>query len=124
MIYVQDIGRMAAFYESTLGLQPIEATRSESWVEFAAGAARLGLHAIPAEIAERIEMESAQGARREENPVKLSFEVDDLAYEVRRLESLGAAVMRRPWGGCDVIDPEGNVVGLHSPVSSASTGAD
>ena len=104
---------MAAFYGGTLGLKPLEATRLENWIEFETGTAKLGLHALPSEIADQIEMESPQQPR-EENPVKLSFEVDDVASEVRRLESLGVPVVRRPRGPCDVIDPEGNVFGLHS----------
>lgn len=113
MIYVKDMNRMAAFYETALGLKPIEATRLENWVEFEAGAAKLALHAVPSQIAGQIKVESPQRPR-EDNPVKLSFEVEDVVSEARRLELLGVPILRRAWGGYDGLDPEGNVFGLHS----------
>jgi catechol 2,3-dioxygenase-like lactoylglutathione lyase family enzyme len=105
MLYVKDIHRMAAFYSGTLGLKPIAATRTETWVDLQAGTANLALHAIPPEIATGIEIADA----RENNPVKLMFEVDDVASECERLEALGVTVRRRPWGAADCIDPEGNI---------------
>ena len=104
---------MAAFYGDTLGLKPIEETRLESWVEFEAGATTFALHAIPSEFADQIEI-SSPPRPREKNPVKLSFEVDDVASERQRLESLGVPVMQRPWGSCDGMDPEGNIFGIYS----------
>jgi len=113
MIFVKDIHRMAEFYTNTLGLRPIEETRMENWVEFEAGATRFSLHAVPAEIARGIEI-SSPPRPRETNPVKLSFEVDDVASECRRLESLGVTIIERPWGAYDAVDPEGNVFGIYS----------
>ena len=112
LIYVKDLDRMAAFYGEILGLRAIESTRTESWVEFGAGGIRFGLHAIPAAIAEGIEIASPPRARKD-NPIKLSFAVEDVASERRRLESLGVPLVERPWGSCDGIDPEGNVFGLY-----------
>ena len=94
MIFVKDIHRMATFYGNTLGLRPVEETRMENWVEFEAGAARFSLHAIPSEIADNIRI-SSPARPRETNPVKLSFEVDDIASERRRLESLGVTKIGR-----------------------------
>jgi catechol 2,3-dioxygenase-like lactoylglutathione lyase family enzyme len=113
MIYVKDINRMAEFYENTLGLKPIEETRMENWVEFQAEATKFALHAIPSEIADQIEI-SSPPRPREQNPVKLSFEVDDVASERQRLESLGVPIVQRPWGAYDGIDPEGNIFGIYS----------
>ena len=113
MIYVKDVNRMAAFYGHTLGLKPIEETRMENWVEFEAGAIKFALHAIPSEIADRIEI-SAPPRPREKNPVKLSFEVDDAVSERQRLESLGVPIVQRRWGAYDGIDPEGNIFGIYS----------
>ena len=113
MIFVKDLPRMAAFYENTLGLKPIAETRLDNWVEFEAGPARFSLHAIPAAIAEQIKIPSPPEPR-ERNPVKLSFEVDDVAAERHRLESLGVMILERPWGAYDGVDPEGNVFGLSS----------
>jgi predicted enzyme related to lactoylglutathione lyase len=111
MIYVKDLDRMAAFYEQTLGLKIIEETRLDTWMEFDTGAVRLALHAIPAEIAGTIQVASPPHPR-EENPLKLHFEVEDVASERQRLESLGVTVVQRPWGTCDGIDPEGNIFGI------------
>jgi len=98
---------------SGIGLKPVEETRMENWVEFEAGAARFSLHSIPSEIADHIRI-SSPPRPREKNPVKLSFEVDDIASERRRLESLGVTIVQRPWGAYDGIDPEGNVFGIYS----------
>ena len=116
MIFVKDIRRMAEFYEKTLGLKPIEETRLENWVEFDAGRAGFSLHAIPSELAQDIEITSPPRPR-ERDPVKLTFEVDNLASQLRRLKSLGVPILDRPWGAHDGVDPEGNVFGI---VESAS----
>jgi len=113
MIYVKDIDRMAAFYRDTLGLKAIEETRMENWVEFEAGATRFALHAVPSDIADQIEI-SSPPRPREKNPIKLSFEVDDVASERQRLESLGVVIVQRPWGSNDGVDPEGNIFGIYS----------
>jgi predicted enzyme related to lactoylglutathione lyase len=109
--YVKDLHRMAAFYGDTLGLKTIEETRMDTWVEFDAGGIIFALHAIPAQIAGQIEISSTP-APREMNPVKLSFEVEDLAAECRRLKALGVTIMQRPWDTYDGIDPEGNIFQL------------
>jgi catechol 2,3-dioxygenase-like lactoylglutathione lyase family enzyme len=109
MIFVLDLPRQEAFYRDILGLKPVEATRHPDWVEFEAGGAAFSLHAIPAHIAATI---TPSGAPREQDPVKLSFEVEDPAAEAGRLEALGVRILRRPWGACDGVDPEGNVFGI------------
>jgi catechol 2,3-dioxygenase-like lactoylglutathione lyase family enzyme len=109
MIYVKDLPRMAAFYTDTLGLQPIAETRMDNWVEFASGGATFSLHAVPSDIAAQIEI-SSPPKPRERSAIKLTFEVDDVASECRRLEALGVTILRRPWSGCEVVDPEGNII--------------
>jgi len=107
MIYVKDLPGMAAFYEEVLGLKVVEETRAEGWVEFEAGAVRLGLHAIPAEIAEEIEI-TVPPVARVETPLKFIFEVEDIGV----LAARGLIVIEQPWGGCDGVDPEGNIFHL------------
>lgn len=85
----------------------------ENWVEFEGGGARFSLHAIPAAIASQIEVASPPRPR-EQAPIKLSFEADDAEAEIRRLESLGVTLVRRPWCAVDGVDPEGNVFGIYS----------
>ncbi len=99
---------MVGFYGDTLGLKPIEATRTESWVEFDAGGIVLALHAIPSHIADQIEITSPPEVR-EETPLKLVFAVTDVKAEFERLSALGMVATLRPWGACDGVDPEGNV---------------
>lgn len=113
MIFVKDLPAMTAFYEKILGLKPVDETRLHNWVEFETGGARFALHAIPADIARTIEIPSPPPPR-EKNPVKLIFETGDAASERRRLEALGVAILERPWGDCDGVDPEGNVFGIRS----------
>lgn len=107
MIFVLDLPRQEAFYRDVLGLKPVEATRHPDWVEF--DGVGLSLHAIPAHIAAGVEPSEAP---REQHPVKLLFEVDDVDAEVARLQGLGVRIIRRPWGAYDGVDPEGNVFGI------------
>lgn len=109
MIFVNDLPRMTAFYADTLRLKPVESKHNEDYLEFDAGGATFALHSIPDEM--RCDR-SSPVTPRETSPLKLSFEVPDMDAELRRLESLGVTLLRRPWGGCDAVDPEGNVFGI------------
>jgi catechol 2,3-dioxygenase-like lactoylglutathione lyase family enzyme len=112
MLFVVDLGRMEAFYRDVLGLEPIEETRTRDWVEFdPGGGAPFALHAIPAHIAADIAVPSPP-IPREQSSCKLSFATGDLTAERDRLEALGVAILDRPWGDWDVVDPEGNVIGV------------
>ena len=111
MIFVKDLERMVAFYSETLGLKVIEETRLGNFVEFDAGGTRFALHAIPREIADQIEI-SSPPMPREKCPVKLTFEVENAASEVKRLRGLGVTIIERPWGACEPVDPEGNIFGI------------
>ena len=122
MIFVKDLHRMAAFYGGTMRLEPLDDLRTESWAEFDAGGIRLALHAIPSRIAENIEI-TLPARAREDNPVKLIFEIDDLEARISSLESEGVTIVKRPWGACDVIDPEGNIFQICSSTKSNQTGS-
>ena len=109
IIFVKRLETMVSFYGDTLGLVLLKDKSSESWAEFAAGGARLALHAIPAELAEKVVVTDPPRPR-EETPIKLLFLVDDVAAERTRLLSRGVAMLElRAWGACDGVDPEGNV---------------
>lgn len=114
MIYVKDFPRMKGFYAEMLGASPINEKWTDIWAEFDLGGSRFALHAIPPEIARGIEIASPPKAR-ENDSVKLVFEVEDVEAERRRLESLGIQTVQRPWGSWDGIDPEGNVFGIVDP---------
>jgi catechol 2,3-dioxygenase-like lactoylglutathione lyase family enzyme len=104
VVYVKDLDRMTAFYRDVLEMSVV--LKAHGWVEFGSGVA---LHAIPAWIAEGIEIASPVARVREETPLKVVLEVADVEGEIARLRGLGVVVKERPWGSCDFVDPEGNV---------------
>jgi predicted enzyme related to lactoylglutathione lyase len=112
ILYVKDLERMKRFYGAMLGASPGNQEWTDVWATFKTGGACFSLHAIPAETARGIKIESPP-VPREEHPVKLIFEVKDVEAERARLESLGIQTLRRPWQkpgeACDAVDPEGNV---------------
>jgi predicted enzyme related to lactoylglutathione lyase len=122
MLYVKDLERMKQFYGDLLGVKPGNQESTDVWAAFDTGGAALALHSIPAEIAKHIEI-SPPAAPRENDPVKLIFEVKDVEAERARLESLGITLLRRPWQkpgeACDAVDPEGNIFQICSPGAAA-----
>jgi predicted enzyme related to lactoylglutathione lyase len=111
LVYVKDLPAAVAFYARLLDLEPDTETRSETWAEFHLDGATLGLHAIPVPISSTIEI-SVPPAVRDDTPIKWILGVADLGAVTRRLETLGVAMTVRPWGEVDVVDPEGNVLGM------------
>jgi predicted enzyme related to lactoylglutathione lyase len=109
MLFVKDLGRMTAFYTDVLGLTPNEATRLDNWVEFSDGA--FSLHAIPIAVATGVQIESPPRPR-EQSAAKLTFEVQDVDATLTKIESMGLPLLRRPWGGTEAVDPEGNVFAI------------
>ncbi|MEO8027740.1 MAG: VOC family protein [Bryobacteraceae bacterium] len=113
MLYVKDLRGMTEFYES-LGFSLIEKSSTETYVEFDTGGTRFALHSIPPSVAAGIEIASPRELR-EETPLKLILEAQDLSSELDRLKGLGVTLIRRPWGSWDGVDPEGNIFGLSAP---------
>jgi catechol 2,3-dioxygenase-like lactoylglutathione lyase family enzyme len=111
VLYVADLESMVRFYEKILGLRTIAGEHRDVWQEFSAGAFRLGLHQIPRELLGNNSAVSVSPPR-ERTPIKLVFAVPDINAERRRLERLGVRTLVRPWGGIEVVDPEGNIFGL------------
>src|SRR5262249_11834057 len=103
----EDIARMQAFYQDTLGLPVI--TAEPGWVRLDAGGVVLALHAIkpgpklPDPPPERLD-----------SYIKLCFHVDDV--DAARAALVAAGVRMRDvhcYGDvafCDGVDPEGNVL--------------
>lgn len=118
MLYVKDFNRMKRFYRDLLGVEPSNHQWTDEWAVFETGGIRFALHAIPADIAAKIEI-ATPPVPREKDVVKLIFEVTDVERERERLESLGIRTLRRVWQkpgqACDAIDPEGNIFQLCSP---------
>ena len=114
MLFVKDLPRMTVFYSDVLGLRPIEETRRHDWVEFH-GRAPFSLHAIPATIAAGISIDSPPRAR-EQSASKLTFVVDDVEETLASIEGMGLPLLRRPWGGVEAVDPEGNVFAVRAAI--------
>jgi catechol 2,3-dioxygenase-like lactoylglutathione lyase family enzyme len=108
MLFVKNLDRMTAFYRDVLGLQPVEGTGRDDWVEFAGDGVRFSLHAIPSAIAAGIRIDSPPRPREQSN-AKLTFAVQDVDTTLRRIEQMGLPLLRRPWGSTEAVDPEGNV---------------
>ena len=111
MLFVKDLTGMTVFYRDVIGLRPIEETRRPDWVEF--DGAQFSLHAIPAAIAAGISIDSPPRAR-EQSATKLTFVVEDVEATLASIEGMGLPLLRRPWGGVEAVDPEGNVLGLRA----------
>jgi len=103
---------MKQFYGDLFGVEPNNQNQTNEWAAFDTGGIRFALHAVPADIAANIDIASPP-VPRENQTVKLIFEVKDVEAERERLESLGARTLRRDWQkpgeACDAIDPEGNI---------------
>jgi catechol 2,3-dioxygenase-like lactoylglutathione lyase family enzyme len=106
ILFVEDVARMQAFYQGTLGLPVI--TAEPGWVRLDAGGVVFALHAIKA------------GPPRPEPPpervdsyIKLCFQVDDVDAARAALVAAGVHMRAAHRYGeiafCDGIDPEGNV---------------
>jgi predicted enzyme related to lactoylglutathione lyase len=106
MLFVKDLPRMTAFYRDVIGMRPDDETRRPDWVEFRG--AQFSLHAIPAAIAAGISIDSPPRAR-EQSATKLTFVVEDVEATLAAIERMGLPLLRRPWGGVEAVDPEGNV---------------
>jgi predicted enzyme related to lactoylglutathione lyase len=109
MLFVKDLPRMTAFYRDVIGMRPVEATRRPDWVEF--DGAQFSLHAVPATIAAGIPIDSPPRVR-EQSATKLTFVVKDVEATLTSIEEMGLPLLRRPWGGVEAVDPEGNVFAL------------
>jgi catechol 2,3-dioxygenase-like lactoylglutathione lyase family enzyme len=108
IIFVRDLDRMRAFYETLLGLVVVE--ESPGWVRFSTGTSALALHALA--------HADAPTSPREDSYIKVAFHADDVATERARLAAAGV-VVRDPvtFGSitlCDAVDPEGNVFQISS----------
>ena len=56
MLYVRDLERMKRFYGDMLGIDTTNQNLTNAWATFDTGDVRFALHAIPAVIAENIEI--------------------------------------------------------------------
>ena len=108
---------MKRFYGDMLGVEPTNQNWADVWIAFDNRGIRFCLHAIPSALAMNIDI-ATPPLMRENEAVKLIFEVKDVEAQRERLESLGIQTIRRPWQkpgqACDAVDPEGNVFQISS----------
>jgi len=106
ILFVEDVARMQAFYQGTLGLPVL--TAEPGWVRLDAGGVVFALHAIKAGPAL-----PDPPPERVDSSIKLCFHVDDIDAARATLVAAGVRMREAHRYGdaafCDGIDPEGNV---------------
>ena len=108
VLFVHDLGAVAAFYRDVLGL-PVKPNPDDEreWLEFQAGACTIALH--------RVDVPAAKPARRQP---KIVFRVADVPAARAALTSRGAKLgpvqTLEHFAFCDGKDPEGNAYSLSS----------
>ncbi len=108
VLFVNDIARVAAFYEKTLGLQAkVCPDDPKEWQEFYAGSITIALHKSDAPKPRRI-------------ATKIVFHSDDVKALKREIEArgvkLGSLVQTENFAFCNGKDPEGNPFSISSRV--------
>lgn len=103
VIFTGDLARLTAFYRDVIGLEIVG--QEDGWVDFAAGACRLALHAGKSKVGNR-------------SP-KIFFYTDDVgstrAMLIKRgLTTLGPIHSTDSFDMCDATDPDGNRIGISS----------
>jgi catechol-2,3-dioxygenase len=106
IVFVEDLTRMQAFYEKTLGLPVI--TAEPGWVRLDAGGVVLALHAIKAG-----PTLPEPPPERVDSYIKLCFHVDEIDDARAALVAAGSTMRElhrySDVGFCDGVDPEGNI---------------
>lgn len=118
VIYVEDVPRVARFYEALAAMHTVVAEADHHVL--ATAAVQLVVHAIPQNLRGAA---SADFTPREGGAVKLFFTVPSLAAVRERAPALGGRLQPQDkewaWRGCricDGVDPEGNVVQFREPL--------
>jgi catechol 2,3-dioxygenase-like lactoylglutathione lyase family enzyme len=121
VLYVEDVGRALAFYESAVGLRRRYTDDRGVYADLDTGDTVLALTARRS--AEHESCPRAEsGAAGAPAPVEIAIEVDDVAGAVERAIEFGAELVRAPemkyWGQTIgfVRDPDGHVIQFCSPL--------
>jgi predicted enzyme related to lactoylglutathione lyase len=122
VLYVRDLPAMRAFYEACFEMSAHRPAGTEFCV-LATPAFELSLVRVPDDIAGSVVIEDPP-RRRAESPVKLVFDVADLAGATAVVVAAGgqAPVADPAWSfrgrpHRDCVDPEGNVFQLREPAA-------
>ena len=120
-IVTDDVGGLAAFYASLLG---VSVPLNEYYVEVPAGPVTVGFS--KRRFTEYREDGGGHAAAQRRDEVILDFEVADVDAEYERIAGLGVTVVMppktQPWGSRSMIfrDPGGNLVNVFSRARSGT----
>lgn len=114
LIYAKNIEKVSQFYSQVLPLKCVHADAEHQILH--SGDVQLIIQAIPAHIADSIEI-AAPPEPREEQAIKPFFTIENLAEAERIVFDNGGSVCGPVWPGPgfnarNVCDPEGNIIHL------------
>ena len=120
LIYAKDFHRLAHFYEQVLHMQRLHA--DEHIIVLESAALQLVIHAIPAEIARQVHIDTPP-QRRADVALKFFVTVPAITEAAMAAEALGGQVFDERWQGpgfavCNAMDCEGNVFQLRENLSA------
>lgn len=120
VVYVNDLLPMSLFYQHTINLSIVN--QEPDFIGLKKGNLELILVKMPDEIASEIEI-SRPPSLREDTPIKLIFQVDDLTAARGQAERFGGHIYAKEsewqflnFQVCDGYDPEGNIVQLRQTI--------
>lgn len=114
LIYAKDFQALARFYEQVLDMQRLH--EDEHIIVLESAALQLLIHALPAEIAARVQV-GKPPQRRADVALKFFVTVPVIAEAASVAQALGGQVFDERWQGpgfavCNAMDSEGNVFQL------------
>lgn len=114
LIYAKDCQVLAHFYEQVLGMQRLH--EDEHIIVLESAVLQLVIHALPAEIAARVNI-GTPPQRRADVALKFFVTVAAIAEAQSAAQALGGQVFDERWQGpgfaaCNAMDKEGNVFQL------------
>lgn len=117
VIFSVDVPRLAAFYESVLGLTPTDDDSDD--IRLRSDREQILVHSVPSGVAKTISIQTPPEVRGG-SPIKPVFDVDSLEDALEMVGVKGGGVTQQTF--CidglirhDVLDPDGNVIQLRSP---------
>lgn len=119
LIYAKDFQALARFYEQVLDMQRLH--EDEHIIVLESAALQMLIHALPAEIAARVQV-GKPPQRRADVALKFFVTVPAIAEAASVAQALGGQVFDERWQGpgfavCNAMDSEGNVFQLRETLA-------
>lgn len=119
LIYAKDFQALARFYEQVLDMQRLH--EDEHIIVLESAALQLLIHALPAEIAARVQV-GKPPQRRADVALKFFVTVPAIAEAASVAQAMGGQVFDERWQGpgfavCNAMDSEGNVFQLRETLA-------